>query len=230
LVTIRKKTVEPQYQPLIDIESGIGLAKLGLMSNQVWHDDPKRLAFMLARYKFVSRILEGKREVLEIGCGDAFASRIVQQAVGSLTVADFDPLFIRDIDDRNIDKKWKLKTIVHDMLSGPIDKNFDGIYLMDVLEHIQPSDENSFILNILSSLAPSGVVVIGAPSLESQVYASTQSKEGHVNCKTGSKFKSDLEKYFLNVFLFSMNDEVVHTGFMPMAHYLIAVCTQKKSI
>lgn len=24
-------------------------------------------------------------------------------------------------------------------------------------------------------------------------------------------------------FLFSMNDEVVHTGYYPMAHYLIAV-------
>jgi hypothetical protein len=25
-----------------------------------------------------------------------------------------------------------------------------------------------------------------------------------------------------------MNDEVVHTGFYPMAHYLIAVCCGKK--
>ena len=33
-----------------------------------------------------------------------------------------------------------------------------------------------------------------------------------------------LEKYFKNVFLFSMNDEVVHTGFSKMAHYLICLC------
>jgi hypothetical protein len=25
--------------------------------------------------------------------------------------------------------------------------------------------------------------------------------------------------------VFSMNDEVVHTGFYPMAHYLLAVCS-----
>jgi hypothetical protein len=30
-------------------------------------------------------------------------------------------------------------------------------------------------------------------------------------------------------FLFSMNDEVVHTGFAPVAHYLFAVCCQKKT-
>ena len=26
----------------------------------------------------------------------------------------------------------------------------------------------------------------------------------------------------LNVFLFSMNDEIIHTGFYPLAHYLVA--------
>jgi SAM-dependent methyltransferase len=223
------KTTEIQYQPLLEIEAEIGLAQLGLMSNQVWHDDPRRLSFMLARYKFVSRILEGKKNVLEIGCGDAFASRIVLQAVKKLTVADFDPIFIADIQERGVDKKWLLETIVHDMLHGPIEGNFDGIYLMDVIEHINPSDEQSFLSNIIDSLSNSGVVVIGAPSLESQKYASKQSKEGHVNCKSGKDFKRDLERYFENVFLFSMNDEVVHTGFTPMAHYLIAVCTQKRA-
>jgi hypothetical protein len=38
-----------------------------------------------------------------------------------------------------------------------------------------------------------------------------------------------MERYFHAVFLFSMNDEVVHTGFAPMAHYLIAVCTGKRA-
>jgi hypothetical protein len=67
------------------------------------------------------------------------------------------------------------------------------------------------------------------PSLESQTYASVQSKLGHVNCKTGKDLQDMFERYFHNVFLFSMNDEVVHTGFTPMAHYLIAVCTTPKS-
>jgi len=66
---------------------------------------------------------------------------------------------------------------------------------------------------------------VGMPSLESQAHASPQSKEGHVNCKTGKDLKRLMQDYFHNVFLFSMNDEVVHTGFYPMAHYLIAVCT-----
>jgi hypothetical protein len=31
-------------------------------------------------------------------------------------------------------------------------------------------------------------------------------------------------RHFHNVFSFSANDELVHTGFAPMAHYLLAVC------
>ena len=38
-----------------------------------------------------------------------------------------------------------------------------------------------------------------------------------------------MEKHFENVFLFSMNDEMVHTGYSKMAHYLVAVCATKKS-
>ena len=34
--------------------------------------------------------------------------------------------------------------------------------------------------------------------------------------------------FFHNVFLFSMNDEVVHTGFTPMAHYLLAIGSDRK--
>jgi hypothetical protein len=32
------------------------------------------------------------------------------------------------------------------------------------------------------------------------------------------------------VFVFSMNDEVVHTGFYPMAHYLLAVACHRRDI
>ena len=65
------------------------------------------------------------------------------------------------------------------------------------------------------------------PSLESQEYASPQSKAGHVNCKSGNDLKKTLEKHFKNVFVFSMNDEVIHTGYYPMAHYLLALCIKE---
>ena len=38
-----------------------------------------------------------------------------------------------------------------------------------------------------------------------------------------------MEAWFHTVFVFSMNDEVVHTGFFPMANYLLAVCSHKRT-
>jgi hypothetical protein len=72
-----------------------------------------------------------------------------------------------------------------------------------------------------------GVAIIGMPSLESQPYASEQSRLGHVNCKSAPDLKALMEDFFHNVFMFSMNDEVVHTGFHKMAHYIFALCCTK---
>ena len=57
-----KKTKETQYQDQIELLEKKGLTTLGLMTNQVYHDDPRRLVFILSRYKFVSKMLSGKEK------------------------------------------------------------------------------------------------------------------------------------------------------------------------
>lgn len=218
------KTKEEQYGIIFDVIKQHGHSKLGLMVNESWNQDPKRTLFTLARYKFVAKMLSGKNHVLEVGCADAFGTRLVQQEVAHVTAIDFDPVFINDVQERS-NPLWPMTSFVHDILESPVDDTFDAIYCLDVFEHIPQESENTFIDHLLSSLAPSGVVIIGIPSLESQIYASPQSKAGHVNCKSGNEFKTFLKNRFKNVFLFSMNDETIHTGYYPMAHYLIAICT-----
>lgn len=105
---------------------------------------------------------------------------------------------------------------------------FDGVYALDVLEHIPQEDEGRFVSNVARSMTEHGVLIIGTPSIQSQAYASPQSKQGHVNCKDHTALKELMSRFFDNVFIFSMNDEVVHTGFYPMAQYLIALCCSKK--
>ena len=34
------------------------------------------------------------------------------------------------------------------------------------------------------------------------------------------RLRALMQRYFRNVFMFGMNDEVLHTGFAPMCHYL----------
>jgi SAM-dependent methyltransferase len=219
-----RKTREPQYQRSVDLARERGLETLGLMSNQVWQDDPRRLAFVLARYKFVAKMLEGRTRVAEVGCADAFGTRIVAQAVGRVTAYDFDPIFIEDAAWRSA-AAWPFDLKVHDIVKGPLPQKFDAVYCLDLLEHIPRRREQDFLANLRRSLLATGALIVGTPSLESQRYASPQSKAGHVNCKSGATLVKLLRGHFSNVFLFSMNDEVVHTGFAPMAHYLLAICT-----
>ena len=53
------KTMEDQYSLLFDVKEKHGIARLGLMVNESWNQDPKRTLFTLARYKFVARMLAG---------------------------------------------------------------------------------------------------------------------------------------------------------------------------
>jgi cyclopropane fatty-acyl-phospholipid synthase-like methyltransferase len=225
-----EKTREPQYQAQVSLRDTKGLARLGLTTNQVWEDDPRRLLFVLARYKFVSKMLSGKRRALEIGCGDAFGTRVVQQEVGEVTAIDFDPVFVEDVKSR-MDPRWRFECRVHDMMSGPVPGGpYDAAYSLDVIEHIPRQDEDCFVSNAARSLTEQGVLIVGSPSIQSQAYASKYSKEGHVNCKDAKELKELMQRFFHNVFIFSMNDEVVHTGFYPMAHYLFALCVGRKGV
>ena len=198
---------------------------LGENTTKILHTDPKLLLFTLSRYKFVSKMFTGFSNVLEIGCQEGFGSAIVCKEVKSLYAVDF---YIPYIDSCN--RRIEKKNVVfekYDILDGPIEKEFDGVFALDVLEHIEKSDEDLFMKNVIKSMGNDGSLILGMPSLESQIYASEASKMGHVNCKSGKEITEFAKKYFRNVFLFSMNDEVLHTGFSPMAHYLFVLCCNK---
>ena len=87
----------------------------------------------------------------------------------------------------------------------------------------------STLISMLSKKLKNSSIEIGAQNChESQKYASAVNKKEHVNCKTGKALKKFCEKFFKSVFLFSMNDEIVHTGFSPMSQYIICICVFKK--
>jgi SAM-dependent methyltransferase len=221
------KTKETQYQVIVEAAAKRGVERMGFRASESWYEDPKHIVFRFSRYKFVAKMLSGKKNVLEIGCGDAFGTRIVQQEVGKFTAIDFDPVFVEDAKERMVGK-WTFDCFTHDMLDGPVPGHFDAVYACDVLEHIDPAQERKFLDNCFATLDVNGCAIIGLPSLESQIYASVQSKLGHVNCKSAPDLKKLMQEYFHNVFIFSMNDEVVHTGFHKMANYVFAIGAGKR--
>lgn len=199
--------------------------KLGMRTSMAYETDPVRLVFSLSRYKFVAKMFDGFGSVLEVGAGDGFKSPIVNQFCKKLTISDIEIKNKIDFDQINF---TKTKFIIHDFIKHKLKTKFDGVYSLDVLEHIEKKYEKKFIKNICSSLKKDGTLIIGMPTLESQIYASKWSKVGHVNCKTKKELKNFLGNYFNNIYMFSMNDEVVHTGYDAMSHYIFALACNKK--
>lgn len=195
---------------------------LGPYTSHMWRTDPKHLGFLFARYKFVSKLLAGKDKILEIGCGDATGTPLVAQTVNHVYCTDFEPLLM----ENNRKRLRHFKNIsfsLLDITQQSFSPTCDAAFSLDVIKHIPPAKEYKYFENICKSLTPEGVCIIGMPNLNAQQHASKASQKGHINLKSYRDFQKFLNTYFINGFLFSMNDEVVHTGFYPMAQYLIAV-------
>ena len=126
------------------------------MTNQAWHDDPSTCSSRSSRYKFVAKMLADREHVLEVGCADAFGTRLVLQAVKRLTATDFDPTFVEDVLER-MDERWSFECLQHDLLEGPSPAATTRAYALDVIEHIPQEQELRFMGNIVQSLTPHGV-------------------------------------------------------------------------
>jgi len=196
---------------------------LGKATSQGYISDPKRISFVASRYKFCAKMLAGMESVIEIGCCDAFGSPIVADEVGKLICTD--------IDDETLQNNRKLCEVFNNISFEYFDFRInkypvqaDGVFLIDVIEHIFKEEEEAFMQNIAMSLTKHGVAIIGTPNITAEQYASKYSEEGHVNLKSYTALKEICGEYFNNVFMFGMNDEVLHTGYGPMSHYLWALC------
>lgn len=223
----KKIANEPQNQIQFDNYYKNGGVILGPYSSHIWRNDPRHLCFLLSRYKFCSKILAGKKKVLEVGCGDSLGTAIVLQTVDNVHAIDIEPLVIED-NKKRADYGSRCVYEVADITIKPPDKEFDGAFALDVIEHIPSNLENNFMENIASSLTFDGICIIGTPNITASQYASRGSAEGHINLQSGESLKNLLLSFFHNVLIFSMNDEVVHTGFYPMAHYLFGIGMMRK--
>ncbi|WP_432738086.1 class I SAM-dependent methyltransferase [Maridesulfovibrio sp. FT414] len=190
--------------------------------------DPKRLAFIYARYAFAAQMTEDCCDILELGCSEGIGASMLHRNRKKYLGLDLDTPAVETAvrNFSNPEVRFENRNFLD--LKG---NNFAGVVSLDVIEHILAGeDEARFFKAIYENMSEDGVCVIGTPNVTSTPYASPESQKGHVNMFDAKRLKSTLERYFRTVFIFSMNDEVVHTGYYPMSHYLFAVGCSKKEL
>jgi 2-polyprenyl-3-methyl-5-hydroxy-6-metoxy-1,4-benzoquinol methylase len=202
--------------------------ELGRYASDDYANDPKHFAFVTSRYKFAAKMLGGMEGVMEVGCGDGFGAPIVADAVGHLICADINEPLLRDIERRHKSFVPNATYEYFDFREDAYKPEVDAIFMIDVIEHIYPGEEQVFMSNLTNSLHDHGVMLIGTPNKTAEQYASEWSRKGHINLKTQETLEELGRTYFHNVFLFGMNDEVVHTGYAPMCHFIWALCVTPK--
>lgn len=201
------------------------ITPLGPHSSYHLQETPRRLLFSLSRYKFAAKMIGDKKEVLELGCSDGLGTRLLAEFAAKVTAVDFDKKTIRFAQETVVKKN--VAFVCDNFLNGSFG-NFDAVVAFDVIEHILKKNERLFFETICRNLRPNGVCLIGTPSLVSRKYSSKIVNDAHVNLYSHARLEASARKYFHHAFMFSGNDELIHTGFKPMAHYLIVLACGKR--
>ena len=216
------KSAKKAYKEGTAYQFNIRELKLGPWTSYSLINDPKHMCFVLSRYKFCAKMLEGKKVVMEIGSGDGFGLPIIAQAAKKVYAVDWDKRLL----EGNAQRLKHLQNVEYlhvDLNKSSPDVAVDGAFLIDVIEHLEPEKEKVFLNNIVKCLKPEGVLIIGTPNITASEHATPRSRVQHINLKSSKSLRELMERYFENVFMFGMNDEVLHTGYASMCHYIWAI-------
>lgn len=200
---------------------------LGRYASFWFHKTPRRVLHCMSYYKFASKLIGKGKRVLDVGCNEGLGTFLIGKECGFAKGVDFDEDAIVQA-QKNFNEPF-VEFEAGDFLKSEDTGNWDAVINFDVIEHILPEHAHDFIEGIAKELTPEGLCVIGTPSKISQDFASEVSKKGHINIYSHERLEAEMREHFEFVFMFAANDEVVHTGYLPLAHYFITVGCKKKS-
>jgi 2-polyprenyl-3-methyl-5-hydroxy-6-metoxy-1,4-benzoquinol methylase len=183
----------------------------------------------LARYKFVSKMIKKTDHLLEIGCGSGLGSVFLAQNCASVLGIDVKANEIEEANSLNRRTNLTFKNI--DFFDFVSDQRFDVVVALDVIEHMSKCLGRKLIKKTRRYLRNNGLLVIGTPSAYSSKYQGALSKASHIKLYDRDELVKLVEECYGRSLGFSMNDEIVHTGFPKMAWYyfVLAFCPKGES-
>jgi 2-polyprenyl-3-methyl-5-hydroxy-6-metoxy-1,4-benzoquinol methylase len=193
---------------------------LGPYFTYQFRHSPRRILHALSYHKFAAKTIGSGKRILEVGCSEGLGTLILAEFATLCLGIDIDEAAIQIANETLAGEKLQFRHA--DILNNKFG-DFDAVASFDVIEHIFPENEELFLNSITANLTQKGMFVVGTPNITSDQYASPITRSGHVNLYSADRLRESLARHFQTVLMFSANDEIVHTGFAPMAHYLIGI-------
>jgi len=180
-----------------------------------------QILIKLARYKFACRMLKRTDSILEVGSGTGLGGMFLSQHCHDVTGLEIKP------NDHAasiaVNRRDNVKFLHQSLYDYPSEAKHDVVVSIDVLEHMSMEDGRRFIAKMVSHLKPSGMMILGTPSIHSYPYQSKYSRAAHVKCYDQPELVGLMDDFFIRTLPFSMNDEIVHTGHPKMAWYYFVI-------
>lgn len=192
--------------------------------NELFFANPLMATVKLARFKFVAKMLSKEDRLLDLGCGNGFSSYYYSHFCKSVYGVDIQE---QAIDNWKIFANNNISFSLGDILDDDIYKrDVEAITCVDVIEHFSLSNGEKIIKNSAQCLKnkKGGQLIIGTPSKFSNPYRAAHNKERHLHEYEPNELQKICSKYFSRTLQFSMNDEVVHTGFNKLAWFFYIIC------
>src|SRR5688572_23211379 len=106
-----------------------------------FRNDPKRLAFVLSRYKFAAKMGSKNRSILELGCGEGIGATLLAESGASYTGIDLDDAAIISARKNFTNPKFHF---IYDDFMGKTIGAFQSVISLDVVEHIYSEHESIY--------------------------------------------------------------------------------------
>lgn len=184
-------------------------------------DNALQLLIHLARYKFVAKMLSKTDRVLEAGSGEGMGTIFLSQHCASVKGIEYKKKEYAYA--QSINRRKNVEFVNGDFFTHQTNEQFDAVVSLDVIEHMPQNLGEKFLARMASSMKDTGMMIVGTPSIYSYKYQAPNSQAAHIKCYDRDELVSIAKKHFGRVLAFSMNDEVVHTGFQKLAWYYFIV-------
>jgi len=186
-----------------------------------------RLFLRLARYKFVARHLKKTDRVLEVGCGSGVGCMLLSQNCAHVTGLDVKSTELDEA--RSMNRRPNVEFRQQDLFDVSETASYDAVVALPAVLTLASTQGEQLLRGMARLLKPTGIAVIGTPSIYSYPYQSAFSQASHVKCYDKDELVGVMERVFARTLAFSMNDEMVHTGHPKMAWYYFVIAMMPRT-